>query len=71
MEKNVIVSTYKQLHDDLSEIYYHQDPGPRDPGVDLEQLQLPKSTFDRQHGLIWTELHLDLIDKGFITSEVV
>ena len=50
-----IKNTHKQLHDDLSEIYYDGTMG------------LTKEEFDIQHGMIWDTMRDELVAAGHLT----
>ena len=52
-----IKNIHKQLHDDLSEIYYGQEP----------KGQLSKEEFESLHGQIWDTMRDDLITEGHLT----
>lgn len=50
-----IKNTHKQLHDELSEIYYDGTMG------------MSKEEFDTLHGQIWETMKEDLITEGHLT----
>ena len=52
-----IKDIHKQLHDDLADIYYGQEP----------KGQLTKEEFDALHGQIWNTMRDDLIAEGHLT----
>ena len=56
MTEKEIIDKYKKLHDDLSWIYYNQEP----------MGQLSKEAFETQHGIIWTDMKAELIAGGFL-----
>ena len=57
MTEKEIKDQYKQLHDDLTRIFYHQTPG-----------QLSQEDFNLQHGLIWSTMEAELIAAGYKTA---
>ena len=57
MTEQEIKIKYKKLHDDLSKIYYKQEPAG----------QLSKEDFDNSHGQIWADLEAELIAEGYRT----
>ena len=50
-----IKTIFKQLHDDLSDIYYDGTMG------------LTKEEFDQQHGMMWGIMEEELIAEGYLT----
>jgi len=57
MTEKEIKIKYKKLHDDLSNIYYNQEP----------EGQLSKEDFDSSHGAIWASMEDELISEGYRT----
>ena len=57
MTEKEIKEKYKKLHDDLTNIYYKQEPIG----------QLSKEDFDDSHGQIWTSMDAELIEGGYKT----
>jgi len=57
MTEQDIKIKYKKLHDDLSKIYYNQEPAG----------QLSKEDFDSSHGEVWANMEAELIAEGYKT----